>query len=171
MAAARKSTNMQGPTAILVIEVVAIVLAVYFVRQRDWTSFTWSASVLVAIPLWIAAFKVRTRCRVITAKGRRCPNPTTGVLFGCRQANHGWAKLLARFGLDRRPVVKQGKERSTPAPQASAVTTSGVFNESAPPLRVQVESGRKDALLFWFATCATVSGLASAAVDITSLFK
>lgn len=163
----KKNTKRNSAFFVLIVEALAIALGVYFVGRRDWTSAIWSLSTAVAIPLWIAGFKVRTRCRVITAKGRRCPNPTTGVVFGCSQANHTWAKLLARFGLDRRPTVMHAED-SEPRSTATA-SPAGVFDESAPPIRVQVENGRKDTVLFWFATCATVSGFVSATVDVTGL--
>jgi hypothetical protein len=175
--ASRGFTKRNAAIGVLVFWVSAIGGAIYAASHSDWLMLTWTSCCIAAVPLWLAAFKVRTKCGVITARGRRCPNPSTGVLFGCGSAkDHTWAKLLSRFGLDRRhrPARSDGSNRSNNTAQGAPTPNqaAGAFNElPSEAAKVQIERSRVDTLLFWLTFCSTIAGVTSASIDFTGLFK
>ncbi|MEV4264565.1 hypothetical protein [Kribbella sp. NPDC049584] len=150
--------------AVVVTAIAAAAYSIYSIDQHDWSSALWTGSVAVAVPCWLIALKAPTSCGVTTRTGRRCPNPSNGVLFGCGNAEgHTWAKFFGHFGWRRKSA-----QPNPPGRTASA--------RPDPQLRQEGKSARRphdvrDSVLFWAAIIATLAGLVSAATDLAGIFQ
>ncbi|SEG98860.1 hypothetical protein SAMN05444920_11280 [Nonomuraea solani] len=151
----------------LITEVLSLVIMGMAATYQEWATFGWAACVAVAIPCWLIAWQKPTRCGVTTLKGHPCQNPTNGVLFGC--SKHTWDKLLARFGLKRRPASPP-RQQATPESRPS-MAGAAAFHElpEESTVKVAVVESRRDTVAFWLALAATVAGAISAAKDVTEL--
>jgi hypothetical protein len=155
---------------ILVTEFGALVYFVVSVVQRDWLSAAGSISVAVAIVAWVAAVKMPTRCGVTTIRGHPCPNPTTGVLFGCGSADHTWAKPLARIGLKRSPIRRPASDARRQPSWSNAPAATHAAPMPTPATPAERERLRSTAL-FWLAILSTTGGLTSTTTDLIGLFR
>ncbi|TMR89529.1 hypothetical protein [Nonomuraea basaltis] len=165
----RRHPKRNSALTILITEILSIVVISISIVRKDWAAVGWAACVAVAIPCWIIAWQIPTRCGVTTLKGRPCQNPTKGILFGC--GKHTWDKLLARFGLKRRPAT-QTRHRAAPA-SPPRPADAAAFHElpDNSTVAVHVVESRRDFFAFWLALIATLAGSISAAKDITDIFK
>jgi hypothetical protein len=148
---------------------ISFLLLFYFFAISAWAAGVCCTFIAIAIPSWVIAIKAPATCGVITQKGRPCPNPTTGVLFGCNQARNGthvWAKLLARFGWHRElSHPMRLRATTTLFAEIPSVSSKG----EGEPVTVKVEEDLKSTILFWLTACSTFAGVVSAVVAILTL--
>lgn len=134
---------------------------IYFINSHQPLLAFWSGSFAVAFVCWLVAVRLPTRCGVTTLKGHPCPNPTTGVLFGC--GKHTWDKLFARFGIRRRT---EGIRVSPTISRNPAVEPAA----SEPSAKVSgVKEDPKDAIVFWLTAVSTAAGVVSMVTSIVAI--
>jgi hypothetical protein len=162
-----KSNGRRGATySILGAEILAVAYLIYSILHLHWPDAVMSICTAIAIPCWVIAVKVPTRCGVTTKHGHPCPNPTTGVLVGCGSAaGHAWAKVLARFGWKRQALPSSKTPRVAASPQLSSDT--GKPEAAAEPMVVRIAEDRRSAVAFWMAVTSTVAGATSAIAAFT----
>jgi hypothetical protein len=132
-------------------------MTVVAITQADWKMLAWSVALAVAVPAWLLAFYVPTICGVKTARGNACRNMTQGLLFGCRSADHTWAKFFARFGWRTQPSLEPGES-----------STDGTAATGSSLVQVRIAEPRQNTITFWLAIAGTLVGLVSAVLDTTS---
>jgi hypothetical protein len=169
----RRRTNRKTVALwVLATELIALGYFVYSVVHRDLVSAGGSVSIAIAIVSWLFAVKVPTRCGVTTLRGHPCPNPTTGVIFGCGSANHTWAKLLENLGFRRSPPNRSRPEHSS-VPSASASPATANYSVPIDPVRPTAAEReiRRNSVLFWLTIVSTTGGLVSTTTDIIGVFR
>ncbi|BAL91918.1 hypothetical protein AMIS_66980 [Actinoplanes missouriensis 431] len=147
---------------LLGVEALALVGVIYYLVTLDFMSLAWAASIAVALPAWVLAVKAPTTCGVTTQKGGRCSRKVNGVIFGCSQSEHVWAKFFARFGWHRQA------DPNTPGARAGRLPTGG---EGVEVVTVKIAEDGKSTAAFWLALTATLCALTSATVDVTNFLR
>lgn len=155
--------------ALVVLEGVAIISVPISVTSHDVARAILSVAASIAIPLWVLAIEVPSRCGVTTLKGTSCRHPTTGIIFGCGSPGHTWGKVFSRFGWRRQvfPSPASSGRFSSDAPRPAQDESS----VSGTPVLVRIEESAKTTVAFWATLSSTLAGLISAGVEVANLWR
>jgi hypothetical protein len=127
----------------------------------------------------LISYTIPTKCRIITAKGRLCPNDAYGFLFGCHNARgHRLAKLFARLGWQRENL-KDSRQRVDPEgsltlnvgrPPVSHIGANHA-QEGFQAILLTVPNAGMGVCGFWFGLISTLAAVAAVIVGVVGLAK
>jgi hypothetical protein len=168
MSLSKKRTRLQLTqllTGVLIVALTFSVTAFHYWHMEQGFALLGVAVLSISA---ILGFTLRTRCRVITAKGLPCRNEAYGFLFGCDKApGHRWMKFSARLGREQENLRRDG------LPDLESVSTSFAMPGHQPEMQTVLIAvgGGMGVCGFWFGLISTLAAVAAVVVGVVGLAR